>query len=396
MEYPYINKRKEYSVSVSDYIIKGYMKNIFKTAVRRVLFAACYLYSTIAVPITYDRAYQIGELSYLSKEDLEVWKRSMLAMLKEYASTGYRFRTIQTVYSFASSKIEVVRKTSPCVEENPIVVLCIKNDIKRIQMLVDHYRSLGVVKFAVMDNGSDDGTFEWLMDQSDVDLFRCYEPYRTYVKEGWINRIVSHYGFDRWYIVTDSDELLVFQGMEEHSLSDLVKVLIQKGYKRIKGLTLDAYPEGTLFGKSEDIRRDYKWIDSDSYKEVDSVDKIKQFIGGPRYRLMNFTGPLSKYPLVYWEKGTVSDNAHFQYPHNLICASPCLAGILHFKFIDKDFDEYEKRAQKNSGFSKGVAYKKYMEFVKNQDNTSFMYQGSVEFNSSDVLKKISFISPPEF
>ena len=88
------------------------------------------------------------------------------------------------------------------------------------------------------------------------------------------------------YIVTDSDELLVFQGMEEHSLSDLVKVLIPKGYKRIKGLTLDAYPEGKLFGKSEDIRKDYKWIDSDGYKEVDSVDKIKQFIGGPRYRLM--------------------------------------------------------------------------------------------------------------
>ena len=50
------------------------MKNKTGTVVRRVLFAACYLYSTIAVPITYDQAYQNGELSYLSKEDLEVWK----------------------------------------------------------------------------------------------------------------------------------------------------------------------------------------------------------------------------------------------------------------------------------------------------------------------------------
>ena len=375
------------------------MKKKIETAVRRVLFGVCYCYSTIAVPITYNRAYRNGELSYLSKKDFEIWKRSMLAMLKEYASTGYRFNVMQTVYSFANSKIEVVRKSSPCAEENPIVVLCIKNDLKRIQMLVDHYRNLGVEKFAFMDNGSDDGTFEWLIDQSDIDLFRCYEPYRTYVKEGWINRIVSHYGFDRWYIVTDSDELLVFQGMEEHSLSDLVKVLIQKGYKRIEGLTLDAYPEGTLFGKSEDIRKDYKWIDSDSYKEVDAVAgtyKIKRFVGGPRYRLMNSNVPLSKYPLVYWEKGTISDNAHFQYPHNLICMSPCLAGIMHFKFFDKDFDIYKKRAQKNFGFTRGVYYKRYMEFMKNHDNTSFIYEGSVEFVSSDVLKKIPFIRPVIF
>lgn len=274
---------------------QGNMKNKIETAARRMLFGVCYLYSTIAVPITYNRAYRNGELSYLSKEDFEIWKRSMLAMLKEHASTGYRFSVMQTVYSFANSKIKVVRKSSPCVEENPIVVLCIKNDLKRIQMLVDHYRSLGVEKFAFMDNGSDDGTFEWLMDQSDIDLFRCYEPYRTAVKEGWINRIVSHYGFDRWYIVTDSDELLVFQGMEEHSLSDLVKAVIQKGYKRIEGLTLDVYTEGGLFGKSEDIRKDYKWIDTDSYKEVDAaagVYKIKRFVGGPRDRLMKSGIPL--------------------------------------------------------------------------------------------------------
>ena len=372
------------------------MKNKIEIAVRRVLYAACYLYSTIAVPITYNRAYRNGELSYLSKEDLEVWKKSMLAMLKEYSSTGYDFSVLKIVYSFSNSKIEVVRKTSPCVQENPIVVLCVKNDLKRIQMLVDHYRSLGVEKFAFLDNESNDGTFEWLMEQTDIDLFRCYEQYQTFVKEGWINRIISYYGFDRWYIVTDSDELLVYQGMEEHSLSDLVKVLILKGYKRIEGLTLDAYTEGRLFGKSEDIRKDYKWIDTDSYKEIDAAagtHKIKRFVGGPRYRLMNSSITLSKYPLINWEKGTISDNAHFQYPHDMICASPCLAGILHFKFIDKDYDLYEKRTQNNSGFYRGgVHYKKYMDFVKNQENTSFMYEGSVEFNSSEVLKKIPFIN----
>ena len=61
------------------------------------------------------------------------------------------------------------------------------------------------------------------------------------------------------------------------------------------------------------------------------------------------------------------------------------------ELLEEDFDIYEKRAQKNSGFTRGVYYKQYMEFIKNQDNTSFIYEGSVEYNSSDVLEKISFI-----
>ena len=120
--------------------------------------------------------------------------------LKEYCSAGYGFRIRHVIYAFANARIEVVRKTVPCSEDNPIVVLCVKNDIRRIQMLVEHYRSLGVVKFAFLDNGSEDGTFEWLLEQPDIDLYRCLERYQTNVKEGWINRIISHYGFDRWFI----------------------------------------------------------------------------------------------------------------------------------------------------------------------------------------------------
>ena len=265
-------------------------------------------------------------------------------------------------------------------------------------MLVEHYRSLGVEKFAFMDNGSEDGTFEWLLKQPDIDLYRCLERYQTKVKEGWINRIISHYGFDRWYIVTDSDELMVYQGMEQISLSELTEKLSRKGVKRVKGLTLDTYTDGNMFGESEDIRRDYCWIDRDSYRETEAIlgkTRFKYFIGGPRYRLMQATVSLSKHPLVYWERGTVSDDAHFQYPHDLINTSPCYAGILHYKFIDKDLDEFHRRAQKKSGFAAGgLYYKKYMGYFKNRKGASFMYEGSIEFDSSEALGKIPLIETP--
>ena len=102
-------------------------------------------------------------------------------------------------------------------------------------MLVDHYRTPGVVKFAIMDNGSDDGTFEWLLEQPDIDLYQCKRQYQTNVKEGWINRLISYYGFDRWSIVTDSDELAFYQNMETISLPDLT-MRLERGFS-----TLDFY-----------------------------------------------------------------------------------------------------------------------------------------------------------
>ena len=60
---------------------------------------------------------------------------------------------------------------------------------------------------------------------------------------------------------------------------------------------------------------------------------------------MKSTIPLDKHPLVYWEKGTVSSDAHYQFPHSEINAAPCFMGILHYKFIDTDMKEYRKRAR---------------------------------------------------
>ena len=369
---------------------------MIKSVIRRILFCLLYFFYKIPLLIILAVSFWKGELSYLSKEDFRIWRRSMCKMLKDYWVKGhYGFCRRRIALSFCNSRFEVIRKTAPCDKHCPIVTLCVKNDKKRIQMLVDHYRTLGVVKFAIMDNGSDDGTFEWLLDQPDIDLYRCYNQYQTNVKEGWINRLISYYGFDRWYVVTDSDELAVYQNMETISLPELTMRLEQAGVKRVKALTLDTYSEFAAFIESDNIRNDYRWIDSDSYKEMSAkagACRIKRFIGGPRYRLMNSIVPLDKCPLVYFEKGTVSDDAHYQFPHNIINDAPCLMGILHYKFLDIDLEEYKRRASAGSTFvGHGALYRQYMAFFDGSGRQSFLYDGSVEFVSSESLKMIPFI-----
>ena len=106
---------------------------------------------------------------------------------------------------------------------------------------------------------------------------------------------------------------------------------------------------------------------------------------------------LSKYPLLYFEKGTISDNAHFQYPHEELAKAPCHLGILHYKFIDSDLVEYKKRTAKDAGFyNKGEYYRQYIDYFNSCEETSFMYEGSIEFKDSSVLKKINFIKPIHF
>lgn len=376
------------------------MLNDIRLFMRKIVFIIYYFLLRIIIPWKYDYSFYHGELSYLTKEEFFVWKQAMIKLLKEYCFAGYNARIRQLIFAFSNSKIEVVRKTNVWSEDIPIVVLCVKNDLARIQMLVDHYRSLGIKKFAFLDNGSDDGTFEWLLNQPEIDLFRCYEPYKTLVKEGWINRVISYYGFNRWYILTDSDELVVYRDMEKHSIPDVVQYAKRQGLKRIKGLTLDIYPNNAIFQNNINIKKIYRWIDTDSYEEIDSMrgnQKVKIFIGGPRYRLMNVIITLSKFPLVYFEPGTISDSAHYQFPHELINCSPCNFGILHYKFIDKDLKEYIKRSQRNSGFSSnGKYYKRYLNYIKDHGDESFMYEGSREFTNSEILDEIMLIQSINF
>lgn len=371
-----------------------------KKILKRAVFSLYYLYYGNYYSLRFDKSYRAGELSYLSKDEFLVWKSSMNSMMKEFCSTGNVRRIKIILQAFCDSKFEIIRRRLATAECSPIVVLCVKNDLQRIQVLVHHYRSIGIHRFAILDNNSSDGTFEWLFEQQDIDLFRCTSPYRTSVKEGWINRIISYYGFDRWYIVTDSDELIVYEDMERHAIDEVIMFAERNGIKRIKGLTLDAYSDSGLYGRSDNIRDDYCWIDSDGYyDDIWTVGKtqIVRYYGGPRYRVMGAKVPLSKCPLVYFEAGTVINDAHYQYPNDIDLSAPCLFGILHYKFIDKDLEEYRRRASPNSGYhANGQFYRQYLTVADGSEGVSFMYEGSIKFSDSSVLGSIPYVQPIPF
>lgn len=314
----------------------------------------------------------------------------MASLIRECYKAEKYFYVWKMVYSFVFSKIEIVKKTDIVSNNVLIVVFCVKNDLKRTKMLISHYRKLGVAKFAVLDNGSDDGTFSWLKAQKDVDLFFSLQKYESHIKDGWINRIISYYGFKRWYLMTDSDELVSYIGMEQHPLKEVINFANKKNIKRIKGIMIDMYTDGVLFDNHKYSFEEYRWMDTDTYyvdmEETVGNYKTKGYSGGPRERVMGCNLPLSKYPLCFFEEGTVCATAHFLYPFNFLEPTECYLGILHFKFMEEDLLSF---------LNKRTSYKVYVDFISKHKNASFMYEGSCEFVDSQSLKSVNFIKEME-
>lgn len=374
---------------------------MIRKIVKKLLYTGYYLYARVRFSALYGLAHKKGRLSYLSQADFAAWKGAYLSLLKDNYRANYGLMQHRMFTAFAKADIRAERSRPAPESGSPIVVLCVKNDLARLRMLVGHYRALGVERFAILDNGSTDGTKEWLLSQEDIDVYACGEPYQSFVKEAWISRLVSVYGFHRWYVLTDSDELCVYEGMETHPLKDVAAWGEKHGVRRIRALTLDMYADGPLYSPDSpdgDIQEKYCYMDTDSYHEQDrtvSGVTIKTITGGPRERVLHVSPTLMKYPLVYFTPGMISCNAHFQYPYREIPQTPCYLGVLHYKFMGADRAEYQKRSDPRSGFSavvslKGAGY--YSAYAKAADEpVTFMYGQSARYEGPASLRAVPMI-----
>lgn len=86
---------------------------------------------------------------------------------------------------------------------------CIKNEIMRLPFLLDYHRKLGVDRFFFIDNGSTDGTVEFLQGERDCHCFHSdgnffadnVEPPR------WTNALRNVFGDGYWSLSLDADEM---------------------------------------------------------------------------------------------------------------------------------------------------------------------------------------------
>ncbi|MGR5861201.1 MULTISPECIES: glycosyltransferase family 2 protein [unclassified Bacillus cereus group] len=327
-------------------------------------------------------------LKYLyDKQEEKQWKNAFYKMLCANKN-GH-----EILCAFTDNQVELVN-ASLREDEGPILISIVKNEKKRIPTFFKHYRDMGIKHFAILDNDSNDGTREWLCLQDDCDVFYTSETYSTQKREAWVNRLLSHYGHNRWYLVVDSDEHFVYPGMESQNINEFISSIKEKGYERVRSLMLDMYPKDNINfitnEKDEDYTAQYSYFDKSSYKVTKEHFGIL-VSGGPRKRIFDLDVYLTKHPLFYFNTGDIQGHSHYQYPYQKNKNLPCFTALLHYKFLNSDISKYEQRVKVGNFYNGSEEYKQYLKRFNNRDDFSFFYDGSIKYQNSDSLFEIEVI-----
>ncbi|WP_294560820.1 glycosyltransferase family 2 protein [uncultured Traorella sp.] len=320
--------------------------------------------------------------NFIKAFDMYATDEKKFDMMKKIVQAFYKNKIIKISDNFVPADIDKKRDV--------ILVTTIKNDFDRIRLFLDYYRKIGIKFFLILDNGSTDGTKEYLKKQLDVNLFYCEEEYETYKKEGWVNRLVASVGFGYWYLIVDSDELFDYIGRERNNISQLIKNMEASGYRRGKGLLIDMYSDAPLFSSECDyskIPEVFSYFDSESYRYVAANSFVSHWEGGPRERILGAEHIwVSKSPLLFFDEQSLIINAHYHFPLIEYERAPYIAMIRHYKYLKSDYEPFKERIKKGNFADKSDFYRKAIDLYNNNENIYFYYEDSKKFTGSQSIR----------
>lgn len=132
------------------------------------------------------------------------------------------------------------------------VISVMRNERFMLDHFLAHYRRLGVGAFLIVDNGSEDGTLEYLVAQPDVSVFSTDTPYRNSAYGVmWQEALMAQFRLGRWSLLADADELAFFNlpqadGTVHGDLPGLLDDAAFAGADAVRFFMFDLYPKGAM------------------------------------------------------------------------------------------------------------------------------------------------------
>ena len=330
-----------------------------------------------------------GEFRKSHPELVKLWEHKFRQMIR-YSSE----RTFPIVDEFLNAEIVKVKDAEKFPNKKELILVCaLKDDVDKMRYFMDHYRKLGVCNFVFLDNGSTDGTFEFLLEQPDAIVYRCDHAFTADRKIAWVNRLIAEYGINRWYLMVDSDEFFTYLGQDKHDINELIRRAESKGYKRLGVVHLDMYPKGQLFGQgnTDDFIETYCYFDKDTYS-YEKTPRGMKIVGGPRKRVFGTNMKVSGYRFVYFEKDDVVPSAHFMIPYEKSYGVPVTFVSLHYKFVNEsDYIKMIEAVQTGMHSNNSEEYKTYYRVLKENREISLFDENHSEICTEGNLREISFV-----
>jgi glycosyltransferase involved in cell wall biosynthesis len=320
--------------------------------------------------------------------------------------------------------------------DTPVVLSVVRNERSRLANWLKHYRDMGISRFLIVDNGSTDGTAEFLASQTDVALVEHVASYGAAdFGMTWINQIKACMPPETWCIFVDADEYLIYKGWPHACISRYLASLTERD-KSVFGFMLDMIPAGRLdeVDPSGDLLRtcpyfdrDYtfRWRPTKPWRKSNSCIEV---IGGPRVRLFsNYHDEVRSGYLDYWIRGQLDRILYFipkqycraiieRYPLQLptLQKVPITRGhgkyhhahtysdvqyashncvLLHFKFTSELSRRIDVEIERGEHFRSGAEYVLYRKHLYEGARLLSLYDPALcaRFHDSQTLEEYNLI-----
>jgi hypothetical protein len=324
----------------------------------------------------------------------------------------------------AELKGELIRLDHRPVPEGAEVraFLVVRDHAAMLPWLLEHHRTLGVNRFFVVDNGSHDGSVDWLLAQPDCHVFSAAGSFAG-ARYGldWKGELLDRFGEGRWCLSLDADELFVFPGCEGETLGALTARLDREGAGGVFAFMLDMYSRGSVAEAVYTPGRPFfevcPYFDRD-YAFRRPLVPLRGFpgvevMGGPRLRLffpeyhrvgrlrwltarvrrrlgraVALPPLLGKIPLVRWRGGMRYVSSHRTTPVRL---SATTGVLLHFKFFADFHERVVREVARKEHYDGASEYQRYRRCLDADPALSFHYPGSVRYDGPQRLAALGLM-----
>lgn len=270
-----------------------------------------------------------------------------------------------------------VNRTASIRSDDILLICVLRNERVRLPFFLKYYRDQGVNHFLFVDNGSDDGSLDYLLGQPDVSVWSTHASYkRSNFGVDWVNWLARKYAHGHWTLVVDTDEFFVYPFCDTRPIRALTDWLENSSIRSFSAMLLDMYPKGPIgaqpYKEGQDPLEIASWFDSGNYFMSRNPRFGNLWIqGGPRARLYFRDKPakapaLNKTPLVKWDRGYVFfSSTHMLLPRGLNQVYDEWGGekasgiLLHAKFLDTFSAKASEEIARNEHYAASVEYKAY-------------------------------------
>lgn len=289
-----------------------------------------------------------------------------------------------------------------------LAFVTLRNERVRLPYFLDYYRRIGVGHFLIVDNGSNDGSREYLADQPDLSLWTTTASYKgSRFGMDWINALLRRHGDGHWCLTVDPDEFLVYPHVNTRPLRALTDWLASSGTRSFSAMLLDMYPKGPVtaqpYVEGQDPFEIASWFDPANYAiRKNALYRNLWIQGGPRARALFAEEPenapaLNKIPLVNWKRSYVYvSSTHMLLPRSLNVVydedggEMASGALLHAKFLSTFAAKSTEELDRRQHYANSREYHAYQQGLQQQ--ADFWCEQSRDYRDWRQLEDLGLIS----